>query len=364
VNKIKPTIYRFWPELRSSHLEMLGEVASSTFLYMKTKSDFDASVINAGSKTIKQSFASTLWQILRDKPNIIEVPEPLFLRYLPHTSILIAFVSVVRVASSWKPKFITYCIDNSDIHARPEALKWVSSSVWIAALSPLVRFVASRIDKVAFGSPASKDSLLDWLSPRQRSKLLSGSKVFLALPRPCSCNLDIPKNPKQILFLAALETRKGFVELMEAWAIVEAKDQHATLILIGSGELSGLASEFSSRLPRVNFMGSQGRAEVHRVLRQSGIVVLPSLSAGRWREQLGLSIVEGIAHGCRIVTSRDTALADFLEKENQQVISRYFSVEELAAGILESLDSKYVVNINSLPTQNQRVAADIWLTSD
>lgn len=363
MNRKFAKIYRFWPELRSSHLEMLDEVATSTFLFMKTKSDFDPTISHSRSRIIKKSFISTVWLILRDRPLIIEVPEPLYIRYLSHTATLITFIRLASFFSSWKPKFVTYCIDNSGIHKKPRPLEWLPLVIWISSVTPLIRFVASSMDKIAFGSGSSKDALLDWLSPDQKLQASGKSKVFLALPKACRCNAELPKKLKQVLFLAALESRKGFVELMDAWTTVIKQDPQAILFLVGSGPLSGLATEFASTVPGVKFVGSQGRQEVHKILRQSELVVLPSISTGRWREQLGLSLLEGLAHGCKIVASRDTGLADYLERENQVVLSRHFTALDLSDGILDALYSRQAVNTNSLPTGNQRVAADLWLVS-
>ncbi len=60
-------------------------------------------------------------------------------------------------------------------------------------------------------------------------------------------------------------------------------------------------------------------------------MVLPSRRVEGWREQVGLSLVEGLAHGCRLLTTDETGLAEGLGAEH--VVVAAGSAEALAGGL-------------------------------
>jgi glycosyltransferase involved in cell wall biosynthesis len=102
---------------------------------------------------------------------------------------------------------------------------------------------------------------------------------------------------------------------------------------------------------------------VHAELRRASVVVLPSRRQVAWREQVGLPIVEGLAHGCTVVTTDETGIADWLRRNGHGVIPAASVGELLASVITEAaarpLDARAVCA--SLPRQDSRLEADSWM---
>ena len=76
---------------------------------------------------------------------------------------------------------------------------------------------------------------------------------------------------------------------------------------------------------------------MHAALARAAVVVLPSRRTDGWREQVGLSLVEGAAHGCRLVTTTETGLADDLRGRTDAVVVAPDDAEALADGLRHAL---------------------------
>ncbi|MEZ3159103.1 glycosyltransferase family 1 protein [Microbacterium sp. BWT-B31] len=115
---------------------------------------------------------------------------------------------------------------------------------------------------------------------------------------------------RYLLFISALETRKNLVRLMDAFRIA-----HPTiampLVVVGSpGESFAEIDERYRSLRRdvrqdIVFTGRVSEAKKHVLLANCNAVVFPSLYEG-----LGLPVLEGLAYGKPVVTSRVGALPE------------------------------------------------------
>jgi glycosyltransferase involved in cell wall biosynthesis len=95
---------------------------------------------------------------------------------------------------------------------------------------------------------------------------------------------------------------------------------------------------------------------------------LASQPTAGWREQVGLPIVEGLAHGCRVVTTDQTGLAGWLREHadrGHRVVPAGGSGADLAAAVLAALTTPTGDGPGSvladLPVRDGRLAADDWL---
>ena len=84
-----------------------------------------------------------------------------------------------------------------------------------------------------------------------------------------------------------------------------------------------------------------------------------------WREQVGLPITEGLAHGCVIVTTNETGIATWLRENGHQVIEEREVGRELASAIVAAAQSELTADDvrRQLPDVDGRVAARRWLYS-
>ena len=93
------------------------------------------------------------------------------------------------------------------------------------------------------------------------------------------------------------------------------------------------------------------------------MVIAPSVPAGRWREQLGLPIIEGLSVGATVVTTTETGLASWLEQQGHTVIPMPRIAELLARATAHALEHPLSVGdvIGTLPATDTRLEVDRWI---
>jgi len=181
----------------------------------------------------------------------------------------------------------------------------------------------------------------------------------------CGCLIDGTKVPGRLLFLGDLSQRKGFDSVLAAWTKVRNRAPDAVLTVVGRGALLDEARAAARADDRIRVIADPPRDVVHAELRRASVLVLPSRRQGAWREQVGLPIVEGLAHGCTVVTTDETGIADWLLRNGHGVIPAGSVGELLAPVVAEAVHRPLEPGAvrASLPQQDSRLEADAWLFS-
>ena len=231
---------------------------------------------------------------------------------------------------------------------------------------PAVRVMLSLLvrctDRLAF---ATDDSFEMYRRYVGTAALAARARVFEALPSPCSClsNGSLEPRPPQVLFVGGLIERKGVQQTMEAWDAFHARQPDATFRMVGKGRLEDQVVAWADGRPEVTVTIDPPRDEIHGVLRQSAVLLLLSQPHGYWREQIGLPILEGLSHGCEIVTTSETGLARWLAGHEHGVVAPAATADEVADSIAAALDraAHRRGSLDDLPPTDQRFAADRWM---
>ena len=141
----------------------------------------------------------------------------------------------------------------------------------------------------------------------------------------------------RILFLGRLSARKGVPELVEALARPELRDKAWTAVLAGDGEvdetrraLARLGLSDKVRLP-----GWVDAAAAQKLRDESDILVLPSHAEG-----FAMSVLEGLAQGMAVVTTRVGAHDEVLEDEVNCLLVPPGDVTALAAALRRLIDDE------------------------
>jgi glycosyltransferase involved in cell wall biosynthesis len=195
-------------------------------------------------------------------------------------------------------------------------------------------------------------------------RLGTETRLFEALPSPCPClGSGGARNPTQVLFVASLVPRKGVAETMAAWDALRSRRPGATLRIVGRGRLEPEVTAWAATRPEVDLEVDPPRARVHEVLRQSAVVVLLSQPQGHWREQIGLPILEGLSHGCEIVTTSETGLAEWLTGHGHAVVAADTTPDVVADHLDAALHRARTRHgsLSDLPRTDARIEADRWL---
>jgi glycosyltransferase involved in cell wall biosynthesis len=349
-----------YDNVRSAHLERAHQLAPASILYRNHRYDFDRALAE-GLDLHRGGLLSSAVTVLRSGLTSVEVNEPLMRPSIARTA---ALVTVARGAARLRRRALlvtTYAIENRDPFgpARPTTVRARVRSALDRAAG---RYVARRLDRIAFGTAAAEalyDSLLGEELSRARRTLVP------ALSSPCGCPPGSGPRDAQVLFLGALQDRKGVLQLLAAWPEVIARRPDARLTVVGSGPLQPQVAELAAREPSVELVVGPPRARVHELLRGSSVLVLLSQRTPTWREQVGLPIVEALAHGCAVVTTDETGLARWLTEHGHDVLPPGAPAAAVAGAVVGALERRRPPEsvLADLPRTDGRLDADAWLTA-
>lgn len=364
---------RVYRTLRSAHLERAAAEAAQgrpvSLLHRFRRYDFDASLA-AGTDVQQLGPWRTAAVLLVSRVERLEVNEPLMAEAAP--SALLAALAAragARLRGARRPRVVAYAIANL---APPRG-----AGGRARIRSVLARWSGGRLlaltDRLAVGTPGALD-LYEELLPRQLATC--DHRLVPALPAPCSCPRPRPDEgagaetagagvdgrARTVLFVGALERRKGAHLLLQAWPAVSAARPGSRLVLVGRGQLEAEAAHLASG-DDVDLVVDPPRARVHEALRGASVLVLLSQRTRGWREQVGLPLVEGLAHGCAVVTTQETGLAGWLQEHGHRVLPAEPSVAEVAAALVAALDERRPASsvLDQLPGTDGRLEADAWL---
>ncbi|MBW9111732.1 glycosyltransferase family 4 protein [Microbacterium ureisolvens] len=339
------------PELRNYHVDLLTDDVAA-LLYFDEKYDLEQRT--SRDERIRQvSVMGAVVEAFSSDCDTLDIFEPLWVRNL-HKWAVIAFAWKIGHVMR-RSRVVSYCMENNSISAlvagrgrNRRLVTWVFTRVLGLAMS----IVYTRLAFASSGAAATYQRLR--LSPRVRSQ------VFTSLPSPDP--LAVTSGDRSgVVFVGRLEERKGIESLMRAWSVVEEQLPDARLDIIGDGPMAPEVRAWATTERRA-FHSSMAHSLVKSLLLERSVLVLPSIRSGRWREQIGLPILEGLSAGCTIVASDETGLAEWLADQGHRVYDSSSStglVGALLAALNQPLQVREVVA--SLPSVPTRKTAVEWL---
>lgn len=347
---------RVYDSVRTAHLERLQERPPGVLFYRKTSYDFDEELATAVG-AVKRTRTGIFVGVVRSPASVVHVNEPMDMYCWPTTSAVYLATIVRRVILRRPTRVVTYAIENKDLgRALGNRFPWLPPAITRVVASFLPWALIRMTDRIVFGTPAAMrnyEALPGRVVDRVPNALIVGTST------PChSCDIS-QKKDMSVVFLGAFDERKGVIPFLEA-----VKDCPADLRVdvLGKGPLLDAVMRLSAGDARIQVRHDPERTVIHDVLASSRVLVLPSIPTAEWVEQIGLPIVEGLAHGCIIVTTRQTGLASWLEERGHFVVDKA-TPEGIAQAILDALESSTAPAdvVRELPRQDPRLVADDWL---
>jgi glycosyltransferase involved in cell wall biosynthesis len=358
---VSATRIRVYAGLRSAHLERFGHMTPARVLYTSHRDDFDESLIDPANPPERVGRLAVLRELLRRHHDVVEINEPAL---VGSWGFLLAQVAAARLRAlvDRRPTaVVTYCIGNADPAAEVRARWRLPAPAARVAATVTYRLLVRGMDRMAFGTAGSAEAYRRYVDP---GRLRTETRLFEALPSPCPClESGDARNPAQVLFVGSLVARKGVGETLAAWDVLQSRRPEATFRIIGRGRLEPEVRAWAATRPEVDLEVDPPRARVHEALRQSAVLVLLSQPQGHWREQIGLPILEGLSHGCEIVTTSETGLAAWLAGHGHAVVAPDSAADQVAGHLDAALHRAPARrgSLRDLPRTDARIAADRWL---
>lgn len=352
------SVLQVYVEARTAHLERLVQNRHVQLLYRRVSYDFDDTLAtNVGAR--RSTFLGLLRSVFTTSASTIETNEPAMARAFATTVSLLTILRLRRMLGLGGPRVVSYAIENATPAQVVVQRLRLPESIATRITGFAMRHVLSRYDRVAFGTDGSRKLYETWL---HTSRSGPSTATFEALEPACPSCIISPES-STVLFVGSFERRKGFDLLLEAWPSVQASRPGARLILLGKGPLEDAARRAAAAEDSIQLEINPSRLRIHEVLSTASVLVLYSRRDRSWREQVGLPIIEGLSHGCTVVTSSETGIADWLREQGHWVESA--DVDEVGLGLaiqsaLENALDPDVVR-QSLPHESCRSSASEWL---
>ncbi len=333
-------------ELRQSSLENIGQ--DEFILYFSMRSEVLKTQELSHSGIFKFSFNKYLKLLSRSDQIVLEIPEPLFVRFWFKGFILALIGKMFCKLKNIRICVTTYAIENLSYSSRCTLPLFDRlprlNSLFSNFLVSIIGRSSSIIDIVGFGTEASISNYAEKKFFRQ------DTQEFLATDYLESCRCISTENEKikLVLFLGEKSERKSTDETYNAFKNLALLHRDWTFRMIGPG-----IDEYDDpELSNFILSGALSRAEIHSFLRTSKYVVLASKRLPRWREQIGLPLLEGLAHHNRVFSTKETGLysddfshmaVNWLDDSTTQCIVRAVSDEITLNRITQLKNVKFTV---------------------
>lgn len=350
-----PTSIRIVPELRGAHMARHLTGAPAELLYFSAKYDLAGTDILPGIE--HTTLAGAIRRLWSSEARILEVPEPCWLRFWPKQIMLAACFKGAGLLRGRRRLVCTYAMENNDFPTLVGGRRRAPRALVVVVGWLLGSMARLTVDRICYASEDARRAY-------QVIPFIARIPSVVTLELPAPTTTAPTGDPAHVVFLGVLEERKGLRALMAAWDEVERRLPSARLTIVGPGPLAAEIEAWAGLGQRRVLLGALPHRETDAILRQASVVVAPSIPEGRWREQIGLPIKEALALGRTVVTTRQTALADWLSEHGHHVIDVGPGLDDrLARAIISALLDPVPLGDTwaALPARDGRMTGDAWL---
>lgn len=355
---------RLVPELRAVHLDRHPRTTPAKNLYFRAKYDLLEERPDTAERV---TTARAVRHLLTTCASTVELPEPLWIRFYP-TWIVLAAASrlggLLHRRHRGPRRTVVHAMELTPFPVLLGGRHHLPRPVVAGARALVSLSVSTLVDRICFASRASQDLYESLPMARRVTR-----RTMLELPESCPGAEHTDARPLSAVHVGLLAPRGGVHQLLRAWEEIERAHPSAHLTVVGGGPLLPEVRRWADRAPTSRTAtGPLPRPEVLDVVARNGVLVAPSVPEGRWREQIGLPIKEGLSTGATVVTTRQTGLSGWLEEHGHHVVDLVDDdlivddlVTALSSALTRPLDRCGVRR--SLPAVDGRIASDAWLHS-
>jgi glycosyltransferase involved in cell wall biosynthesis len=356
-----PDVLRIWDEVRTVHLERLSNLRSHLTLYRKRNYSFHSDVLPPKGVE-QQGIFSSIAAILFRRYRILILNEPTYIVFRPH---LVLYCLAFRLRKAFNSEALLCATALENLNQRENFTKRIALPRGLAEIvfDLAFAFILGTFNRIVF---TTTGALENYRKVSRRGFEQVSWCLFEPIPKACDCG-EPRKEPRTVLFVGAFEERKGILDLLQAWRICQDQNPAARLVVAGLGHLEPVVRKQIMSLERARLIVDPPREVIHDLYREAQTVVLFSKRVKSWREQIGAPILEGLAHGCHIISSDETGLAGWLRERHHTVLPCSASAAELADALQASFDllNRSSEVLASLPiTRPETIVENFFLNGD
>lgn len=163
-------------------------------------------------------------------------------------------------------------------------------------------------------------------------------KKIQVLYNPCTTDVSAGTYPKQkiILYAGTLNARKGYADMLRAFAQIATCHEDWGLVFAGNGEMGkaqALAEELGI-LHRTRFLGWISDEEKDRAFKETSVFCLPSYAEG-----FPMAVLDAWAYGLPVITTPVGGIPDVAENGRNCLLFEPGNAEGLARQMEALMDS-------------------------
>ncbi len=221
----------------------------------------------------------------------------------------------------------------------------VWSSLPVTALATYTSFQKiwlKSVDKFICISEASRQVFIEAGFPVD--KLCTKGQVIMHSLEPRESQGDY------VIYVGRLSAEKGVRTLIDAWT---RNSDLPPIVLVGDGPMETEVQRWSDRDARVRFVGRQSIEETLQLVRQSSLLVFPSI----WQETFGRVALEAFSLGVPVVSSNLGAMKEMNQNHFSGLTFEPGNWVDLSEKILQLHRDVYLnktCGLNALSIYNER----------
>lgn len=163
-----------------------------------------------------------------------------------------------------------------------------------------------------------------------------GDKVRI-IYNPCTTEIlnDTYPNKKQILYAGTINARKGYADLIKAFAIIAPQYPDWSVIFAGNGEIDkGMALAKELKISsQIKFLGWVNGKDKDKVFKESSIFCLPSYAEG-----FPMAVLDAWAYGLPVITTPVGGIPDIAKDGINLLLFNPGDIKSLAAALKRIID--------------------------
>lgn len=270
------------------------------------------------------------WQLWRVKPAIIQGPEPLSLLMLPYL-----FATLIYLWLHPRVKLVTLSLEPI-----PLGLKY--HPLIVPFLRLILRWWFDRATLIFWFDSGSKRNLLaNGADPARLVNCIYGSwgidpEEFTPHGPAINCGVNKPV----ILYVGRLSSVKGVTYLLDAFRRLLDRGIRAHLVIVGDGPERVHLQDQARALElenRITWFGTVKNADLPPYMRAAQFLVLPSITARLWVQQLSMTAWQAMGCGLPIIATRTGCMDEFTPPDTGILVPQR-NPDALAAAMADLLN--------------------------